>query len=291
VRCTQCGSELESGAAFCSQCGAKAPPSAPPEEAGIRGWYHRHQEAAHERDAEDNEFQAAADRVRNGDDSDEALQKLQSLRDPRHRAAAVAALVDYSNRLLADDVLTEAEEARWQAVSEALDVGMADTGDHGGHLQTRFAVARINDGRLPQLPAGRSKLMAKRGEIVYVEVPAVLLKEVVDREFRGGSRGVSIPIAKGVRYRTSGFRGHSVVVGSHLEAADNGTLSVSSTRVVFLGDRKTIETAYAKLAGVDAFDDGIRIHASNRQSAPLLKLASGAEIVVATIQHAAQDAG
>jgi hypothetical protein len=284
VHCTQCGSELQPGAAFCSQCGARAPTEATAAEGGIRGWHHRHQEAKHEREAEDNEFQTAAGRLRGGDDSDEVLQELRSLSDPRHRSAAVAALVDYSNRLLADDSITEAEEARWQEVSSALGVGMADAPD----LQTRFAVARINDGRLPELPAGGSKLMAKRGETVYVEVPAVLLKEVIDREFRGGSRGVSIPIAKGVRYRTSGFRGHSVVVGSHMEAADNGTLSVSSTRIVFLGDRKTIETPLTKLAGVDAFDDGIRIHASNRQSAPLLKLSSGAEVVVATIQHAAQ---
>ena len=42
------------------------------------------------------------------------------------------------------------------------------------------------------------------------------MKEVIDREFRGGSRGVSVPIAKGVRFRTGSFRGKSVVGGSHM---------------------------------------------------------------------------
>jgi hypothetical protein len=82
-----------------------------------------------------------------------------------------------------------------------------------------------------------------------------------------------------------------VVVGSHLAPADNGTLSVSSARIVFLGDRKTIETPYAKLAAVDAFSDRSRMHASNRQSSPLFQLSAGADIVLATIQRAAHDAG
>jgi hypothetical protein len=42
------------------------------------------------------------------------------------------------------------------------------------------------------------------------------MREVIDREFRGGSRGVSVPIAKGVRFRTGSFRGKSVVGGSHM---------------------------------------------------------------------------
>jgi hypothetical protein len=91
-----------------------------------------------------------------------------------------------------------------------------------------------------------------------------------------------------VRFRTGSFRGQSVVVGSHLAAADTGIISVSSKRVVFLGTRKTIDTPYAKLASLDAFSDGIRIHASNRQGAPLFRLPVGGQVVAAAIQAAAQ---
>jgi hypothetical protein len=155
-----------------------------------------------------------------------------------------------------------------------------------GHL----SIAKINDGRLDELDPGMSRLMPKREEKIHLETGAALMKEVIDREFRGGSHGVSIPIAKGVRHRTSSFRGRSVVIGSHLEPADDGAIIVTSTRVVFMGARKTIDTPYAKLTGLDAFTDGIRIHASNRQTAPLFRVGIDGQVVAATIQAAVQRA-
>ena len=196
----------------------------------------------------------------------------------------------YTEFVLADDVLSEVEEERWNEVAEAL-MPNAEPKEFGIETVTRLQVARINDGRLPVVPAGQSHVIEKRGESVHEEVAASLLKEVIDREFRGGSRGVSIPIVKGVRYRAGSFRGKSVVVGSHLEAADTGMLTVTSTRVVFTGNRKTLEVPFAKLISIDAYNDGVRLHASNRQNAPLFRMSEGsAPVVAATINMAVQRA-
>ena len=304
MRCARCGTELASGVNFCPECGLAVPkeepaPAAPavaataPDtgeaEGGVRGWLNRHRAEHDERKAEDERYRAALARLRGGDDSADTLAQLRALADPRRRDDAHAALLAFSDGLLADDLLSTTEEQRWQAVGDALGVMQADLNrpEFKG-LLARMTIARINDGRLPELPAGEAHLMAKRGETVHLETGAALMKEVIDREFRGGSRGVSVPIAKGVRFRTGSFRGQSVVVGSHLEAADTGIISVSSMRVVFLGVRRTIDTPYAKLASLDAFSDGIRIHASNRQTAPLFKIPVGGEVVAAAIQAAAQ---
>src|SRR5215210_1117304 len=117
--------------------------------------------------------------------------------------------------------------------------------------------------------------MTKKGEVVHMEMVAALTKEVARREFRRGSAGVSFPIAKGVRFHTGGFRGRSVVVGSEIQLVDTGLLAVTSSRVVFLGSRKTMEIPFTKLLGMDVFSEGARFHASNRQNAPLFKLESG----------------
>ena len=93
-----------------------------------------------------------------------------------------------------------------------------------------------------------------------------------------------------MRYRTGAFRGKNVVVGTHLATADTGPIVISSTRIAFLGERKTIETLYTKLAGIDAYSDGIRIHASNRQTAPLFKVGIDGQVIAATVQAAAQRA-
>ncbi len=255
----------------------------------MRGWLNRRKAEHDERKVEDDRYRAALAKLRGGDDSTQTLTELRALADPRHRDDAHAALLAFSDGLLADDLLSTTEEERWQEVGDALGVTQADLNrpEFKG-LLVRLTIARINDGRLPEVPAGQARLMAKRGEIVHLETGAALMKEVIEREFRGGSRGVSVPIAKGVRFRTGSFRGKSVVVGSHLEAADTGIISVSSKRVVFMGTRKTIDTAYAKLASLDAFSDGIRIHASNRQTAPLFKIPVGGQVVAAAIQAAAQ---
>jgi hypothetical protein len=94
-------------------------------------------------------------------------------------------------------------------------------------------VARVNDGRMPQLD--NPQILLKRGETAHLALAAQLLNEVVDREFRGGSRGVSFRIAPGVRYRVGSFRGHSVVTGSYMQAIDSGTLTITSQRAVYTG--------------------------------------------------------
>lgn len=227
--------------------------------------------------------------------------ELRGLADRLHAAAGetglkarklthlnVSAFRALAERVLEDDLLTEGEEGELGLVGEALGVltgGSALPGD----LASRLMIARINDGRMPV--EEQPKLMAKSGETVYAELEAELMKEVVHREYRGGSSGVSFKVAPGVRYRTSGLRGKSVVVGTSLEQADKGVLSLTSTRVVFQGSRKTIESRLDRLTSVDVLNDGIRISVSNRQTPSLYRVGVGAfagAVVLAAAQRTAQ---
>ena len=116
------------------------------------------------------------------------------------------------------------------------------------------------------------------------------MKEVVQREWRSGSSGVSFRIAKGVRYRVGQTRGRSVVVGTELQVEDSGVLAVSSQRLAYLGSRKTLEVPYAKLMNVEVFTDGLVVHASNRQRAPLFRFGENmmGDVVAATLSAAVQ---
>jgi hypothetical protein len=154
----------------------------------------------------------------------------------------------------------------------------------------RLVIARVNDARLPVLEEGESQLITRRGEVVHAEMDAQLGNEVIDRELRGGSAGVSIPLGHGVRFRYGNAAAHSVVVGSHPEAVDAGVLSVSSQRVVFLGERKTLACAYSKLVGLQLYADAIRISVSNRET-PALFFADQAEPLAAIIGGAVRKGG
>jgi hypothetical protein len=189
---------------------------------------------------------------------------------------------------LADDVLSKDEEEQLFAWAEAQGITDEDWKKRFRDLLDRMLIASVNDGRLPDVTS-QASIVLKAGETAHYVVVASLMKEVTLREFRGGSHGVSMPIVKGVRYRTGSFRGKSVVVGTQLQVADQGGLWVTSLRVVFVGQRKTLDLPYAKLANLNVFTDGVSFNMSNRQTVPLFKVPNG-QVVAAIVNAAAQRA-
>jgi hypothetical protein len=215
-------------------------------------------------------------------------ESLAVLPDKERAALTDQAFGAYADNVLADDVLTTDEEKQFFIVLETLGYTVDSMMSSHPDLASRLVVATVNDDRLAEIP--NPHVIRKRGEVVHLEVQAQLLKEVALREFRGGSQGVSIPIAKGVRYRVGAFRGRMVTVGSEMTVQDTGVLSVTSQRVAYLGSAKGSEILYTKLMGLEAFTDGIRLQASNRQNALLFRFAEGVsgEAVAATINAAVQ---
>jgi hypothetical protein len=63
--------------------------------------------------------------------------------------------------------------------------------------QARLVIARANANRLRPW-AGASDVILHPGEFAYIAIPAQLAKQVVDREWRGGSTGVSVRVTRGV---------------------------------------------------------------------------------------------
>lgn len=75
--------------------------------------------------------------------------------------------------------------------------------------------------------------------------------------------GIRIDLAA---LRLAGQDWHSLVYdGTAIVTEDTGILSVSSKRLVFIGDRKTFEVLYSKLAGLSVYQNGLAVSATNRQ--------------------------
>jgi hypothetical protein len=203
----------------------------------------------------------------------------------RHRDRDFRAHVEQA---LDDDILTATEEAGLFAWAEAQGITQSDWAKRFRDLLDRMLIASVNDGRLPDITS-QATIVLKPGETAHYVVTASLMKEVTLREFRGGSHGFSLPIAKGVRFRTGSFRGKSVVVGTQMQVADQGGCWVTSLRVVFTGQRKTLDLPYTKLANLNVFTDGVSFNMTNRQTVPLLKVPSG-HVVAAMVNAAAQGA-
>jgi hypothetical protein len=212
--------------------------------------------------------------------------QLDVLSEKERRERSSTAFRVYAENVLAADRLTEEEERAFGDVADAFDVDETEFATTFSDVLNRLVIARVNDGRLGVI--GEPQLMTKKDEIAHLETHANLMKEVAVREWRGASSGYSFRIAKGVTYRTGAIRGKSVVVGSELKVADSGLLAVTSHRIAYMGN-KTIEMKYDKLMNMDVFSDGVRVHVSNRQNAPLFKVDPGVgEVIAATVNAAMQ---
>jgi hypothetical protein len=199
--------------------------------------------------------------------------------DKKYLDEAWAVMTVALRDVLTDDVLTEQKETQIAKLASALGIHLADLAPRNFALFEEVMVARINDGR--PLHDDRAPLMTKPGETAYATFAVALMKEVVDRELRGGSRGVSVHIAKGVTYRVGQVRAHSVVVGTHLVAQDSGQLVVTDRRAVFMGTKKTLEFRRDRLVGLAQYADGLRLSVSNRQTASLFRFAQGSSPTIA----------
>lgn len=226
------------------------------------------------------ELLATTDQIDSVIDSLSASRQYVHLRERKLKKVLEPAFARFADRILADDVVTATEYNQLYRLAEAvrMDVPLP--------IERRALIGSLNGGLLPT--AAAPALIAKPGEVVHLEVPARLMKEVTMREFRGGYNGFSFRVAKGVRFHTGSARGRSVVVGTKLVAEDTGALSVTSRRATFLGTKKTIDLPYAKLASLEVFSDGVRFHQENRVNAPLFAGFDGeviAAMINATIQR------
>jgi hypothetical protein len=128
-------------------------------------------------------------------------------------------------------------------------------------------------------------LLLKTDETALLEVAVELLNEVTDRQFQGGSQGVSVPLGHGVRYRTGAVRGHAVTIGTHWATADTGLLTVTDQRIVYHGGRKTLEFLFTRLASLHVYSDAIDLGVTNRQSTSSFR--TGNPELIAGIIHGA----
>lgn len=94
-------------------------------------------------------------------------------------------------------------------------------------------------------------LVLKKGEHMVGTVVSAGLVEVrrAQGHVVGGSSGVSVRVAKGVRLRAGGMRGHYVPGDEQETQLDTGSATITNQRIVFAGSRQTREWKFENLAG------------------------------------------
>ena len=84
------------------------------------------------------------------------------------------------------------------------------------------------------------------------------LKYKNGREYVGSSSGVSVRIAKGLYYRTGGFKGDPVDRTERIHV-DTGAVVITDRNIYFAGPQKSLRVPYGKIVSFQPFNDGIPI--------------------------------
>jgi|Deesub1362A_J573_1020465.scaffolds.fasta_scaffold01163_5 DNA-directed RNA polymerase subunit M/transcription elongation factor TFIIS len=124
-------------------------------------------------------------------------------------------------------------------------------------------------GELPVLHLVGSSLVLKKNEQLHLHESSVALLEERTRTYtyRSKSMGFRIKVAKGV-YLTPRVGGGSIKqTETKIERLDAGELYLTSKRLAFIGEKKTINIPLKKIFAVEPFADAIKIGREGKQKA------------------------
>lgn len=170
------------------------------------------------------------------------------------------------NRYSSDRRITETERQSINHIAQALGVSMQALQNAQQSLDYYSLLHELETCPFDSIPATYSStLLLKKGEIDYFSIGASMLEErVLKREIVGRSQGVSIRLMKGVSYRVGQSRGQ-IVATTGLTPISWGDFVITSQRLAFSGDRKSVNAPFDKIQNLELFTDGLRFSITSRQ--------------------------
>jgi len=121
------------------------------------------------------------------------------------------------------------------------------------------------------------QLVQKKGELVLWTGQAIFHEAGrTPSTYKGGSRGVSIPVVAGVRLRVGQFSG-TVIPGAEMQIdKEAGLVKLTNQRLIFAGSLNTTEWSFAKMLSAARNEEGndFIIGVSNRKKTSGLKFSA-----------------
>ncbi len=204
-------------------------------------------------------------------------EKLESLQSALDRASLTSSTRDAIVRegygrgvdaTLEDGVINDAEREALDAYRARFHVPDAERAD----ALTRGTILNaVLEGRVDEINVTVTDMALpfnfQKSEKLIFACSANYAKTVVEREFRGGSLGASVRIAKGVYLRPSAFRGKPVSKSS-LRTVDSGVAGVTTKHLYFAGQTEKFRVRYDKIVTFEPYDDALGFMRDNARAKP-----------------------
>ena len=186
-------------------------------------------------------------------------------------AVMVAVWEQAVESFLEDKELDVEEENNLTSYKANFDLTESDLDLNG--MYTRFiqgiVLRELMEGKIPQrfnyngLPFN----FQKSETLIWAFWDVDYLEDKTKREYRGGSSGVSVRIARGVYYRTGGFRGTPIET-TERKHIGTGIMAVTNKHIYFASDNKNFRVRLDKIVTFTPFKDAVGIQSDSASSKP-----------------------
>ena len=174
-------------------------------------------------------------------------------------------------RMAEDGHLSHEEEHAVQALCQMFGIQGDDQEENGIWSQlAKLAVLRdLAEGSLParfaqvQVPFRMMKSETLIWLFDNVEYHAMRTR----REFRGGSTGISVRVARGIYLRQSAFKGRPLEV-NEFAYVDTGLLGITTKHMYFTGPARSFRIRHSKIVSLTPFTDGISLTRDTANAKP-----------------------
>ena len=158
---------------------------------------------------------------------------------------------DHYNTVWQEYKNKELKVTEWSRIADG---GISD--DVQRKEDKEYWLTQLKIGNVPiSIQQEESPIILKNKEKLYVALSNISLSE--PRAVRtGGYGGPSVRLAKGLSFRLGGFKAES---HEELRNIDQGTFTLTDKRIVFSGNKKTINVGLNKVISINPYSDGISI--------------------------------
>lgn len=170
------------------------------------------------------------------------------------------ALLDF----LEDGVLSVEEEERICGFMDHFNLGQSDLDKHGSYMKMSMAIVlrELTEGRIPEMEIkvdGQLPFLFQKSEsLIWLFNQVEFYEQRTRTEFRGGSQGVSVRVAKGVYYRAGAFKGKPVKY-EEMKHIGNGILALTTKHIYFSYPNKSFKIPFNKIIALEPYENGIGV--------------------------------
>lgn len=171
-----------------------------------------------------------------------------------------------------DGVLTEQEELNLVEVQKHFGFDQYELDKKGAYTKmVKGGVLRdLLNGNLPQRINIEGNIpfnLQKDERLVWIFQEVQYYERKTRRHIEGRSSGVSLRVARGVYYRTGGFRGYPVETTENVHSG-TGLLGFTTKHIYFSGSLSTFRIPYKKIVSFIPYSDGIGLQRDAASAKP-----------------------